>query len=310
MADVKFYIIIPTYNRFDKIKKAIQSVLQQIYDKYHIIIVDDHSDKNNHIQLEKYTNCNDRISYYYLPENRGHCYARNFALSKISELDSWIKYLDDDDLILPNCLKDIADYISNNKQINVLTTNFDILNEHDEMIKHIEPNYNIDSVFNGNLDTCCICHKYSLFKEIGGWDEFLYRMADDDFFFKYITNGEYGFLNKTTSIFYRTSDKSRVSNQTSNLKYVNYIANKYKFYYNKKCLIICDNKYVDDILNTEFNIESFIKFDINKKPSKDYDYLIYIKDFNILQDLYGELYRTKEDLIKIKNSMLIKNRLR
>ena len=60
MADVKFYIIIPTYNRFDKIKKAIQSVLQQIYDKYHIIIVDDHSDKNNHIQLEKYTNCNDK----------------------------------------------------------------------------------------------------------------------------------------------------------------------------------------------------------------------------------------------------------
>ena len=54
----------------------------------------------------------------------------------------------------------------------------------------------------------------------------------------------------------------------------------------------------------------YIKFDTNKKPSKDYDYLIYIKDFNILQDLYGELYRTKEDLIKIKNSMLIKNRLR
>ena len=102
MADVKFYIIIPTYNRFDKIKKAIQSVLQQIYDKYHIIIVDDHSDKNNHIQLEKYTNCNDRISYYYLPENRGHCYARNFALSKISELDSWIKYLDDDDFVILN----------------------------------------------------------------------------------------------------------------------------------------------------------------------------------------------------------------
>ena len=36
MADVKFYIIIPTYNRFDKIKKAIQSVLQQTYDNYQI----------------------------------------------------------------------------------------------------------------------------------------------------------------------------------------------------------------------------------------------------------------------------------
>ena len=75
-------------------------------------------------------------------------------------------------------------------------------------------------------------------------------------------------------------------------------------------MIICDNKYIDNVLNTEFKIESFMKFDINKKPSKDYDYLIYIKDFNVLQDLYDELYRTKKDLVKIKNSILIKNRLK
>ncbi len=308
MADVKFYIIIPTYNRVEKLKKAIQSVLQQIYQNFHIIIVDDHSQKSNSSEVKNFIKNNDKISYYYLSENHGHCFARNYALKMIKNDDCWIKYLDDDDIMLQNCLQDVNGFIQD-KDVDVITTDFKILDDNNNLIKIVYPNYLKESVFNGNLDTCCICHKYSLFKKIGGWDEYLYRMADDDFFFNYISNGKYDYLNKITSVFYRTKSHDRVSNQVANLKYINHIANKYS-YFNKKCLIICDNKYVDNILSTEFNIESFMKFDINKNPSNKYDFYIYIKDYDVLNDIFNHYYKTKENMFEIKHSLFIKNKLK
>jgi len=309
MADIKFYIIIPTYNRFEKIKNAIQSVLRQTYDNYHIIIVDDHSNEDNYMNLKKYIDNNDKISYYYLTKNMGHCYARNFALKQIIKLDSWIKYLDDDDVILPNCLQDIYEYIKENKNLNVITTDYNILDEHNNIIKCMHPNYNVESVFNGNLDTCCICHKYSLYQQLGGWDTKLFRMADDDFFFNYISNGKYGYLNKITSVFYRTNDKSRVTKQVSNLKFVKYIADKYA-YFNKKCLIKTEEKYIDSINNVEYNIESFMKFDINKKLTNDYDFIIMINDNDVINEIFQHYWKTKEKHFKIKNSLFIENKLK
>ena len=74
------------------LKKAIQSVLQQIYQNFHIIIVDDHSQKSNSSEVKNFIKNNDKISYYYLSENHGHCFARNYALKMIKNDDCWIKY--------------------------------------------------------------------------------------------------------------------------------------------------------------------------------------------------------------------------
>ena len=52
MADVKFYIIIPTYNRVEKLKKAIKSVLNQTYQNFHIIIIDNHSENKNILKIQ------------------------------------------------------------------------------------------------------------------------------------------------------------------------------------------------------------------------------------------------------------------
>lgn len=306
MADVKFYIIIPTYNRVEKLKKAIKSVLNQTYQNFHIIIIDDHSENKNSLKIQEFIKGNNKISYNYLLENKGHAHARNYGLKQIIEQNVWVKYLDDDNIIVPTCLEDINNFVKN-KKYDVITSNFKIISENG--IKMMYPNYNCESVFNGNLDTCCICHTIELFQKLGGWDEYLYRMADDDFFFKYIPNGNYGYCDKLTAIYYRTKDKTRVTNQVSNLKYVNHIADKYS-YFNKKCLIICNNEYIDNVINSEFNIESFMKFDINKIPSNEYDFYIYIKDYDVLNDIFNHYYKTKENMFEIKHSLFIKNKLK
>ena len=51
-------VVIPTYNRPELLKKAIQSVVDQTYKNYEIIIVDDSSIKNNEKILKNFNKKN------------------------------------------------------------------------------------------------------------------------------------------------------------------------------------------------------------------------------------------------------------
>lgn len=65
----KVSIIIPTYNRADVLKASVQSVLQQSYTDFELLIIDDGSTDNTDIVVES---INDkRIRYLKMSENKG-----------------------------------------------------------------------------------------------------------------------------------------------------------------------------------------------------------------------------------------------
>ena len=99
--DVLFSIIIPTFNRAILISKAIQSVIDQRYTNWELIIVDDGSSDNT---KEVVANFNDnRIKYFFkINEERG--IARNFGIDKAG--GDYISFLDDDDYYLPEFLEE------------------------------------------------------------------------------------------------------------------------------------------------------------------------------------------------------------
>lgn len=83
-------VIIPTYNRYELLKRAIKSLLTQSYCVDEIIVIDDgSSDTTANIQ-----NDFPNIRYFY-QENRGVSSARNLGISHSS--NEWIAFLDSDD---------------------------------------------------------------------------------------------------------------------------------------------------------------------------------------------------------------------
>lgn len=87
-----FSIIIPTYNRAHMIGIAIQSVLDQTYDDWELIIVDDGSADDTKEVIEKYSD--PRIKYIY-QENQERSAARNRGIREAN--GEWICFLDSDD---------------------------------------------------------------------------------------------------------------------------------------------------------------------------------------------------------------------
>ncbi|MCC7051501.1 MAG: glycosyltransferase [Bacteroidia bacterium] len=92
-----FSIIIPTYNRVDFITKAMQSVINQQYSNWELIIIDDGSTDNTEqsVQLIK-----DKRIYYTKIKNAERGAARNKGMDLAK--GDYITFLDSDDFLLPN----------------------------------------------------------------------------------------------------------------------------------------------------------------------------------------------------------------
>ena len=89
----KVSVVIPTYNRADKVGKTIESVLAQTFTDLEVIVVDDGSSDGTG-QMLKHA-FGDRIRYYF-QLNQGVSVARNRGIEEAK--GEWIAFLDSDDL--------------------------------------------------------------------------------------------------------------------------------------------------------------------------------------------------------------------
>ena len=94
-------IIMPSYNTAKFISKTIESVLEQTYKNWELLIVDDCSTDNTDEIVSKYDD--DRIIYLKNKKNSGAAVSRNKALKNAK--GKWIAFLDSDDLWLPEKLE-------------------------------------------------------------------------------------------------------------------------------------------------------------------------------------------------------------
>jgi GT2 family glycosyltransferase len=96
---MKISVVIPTFNRAYCIERAVDSVLNQNYKPYEIIVVDDGSLDNTRVMLHKYSDKVILINQ----KNKGVSGARNTGINKAS--GDWIALLDSDDEWLTHKLK-------------------------------------------------------------------------------------------------------------------------------------------------------------------------------------------------------------
>ncbi len=89
-------IITPSYNSSNFIEKTIDSVLEQSYQNWEMIIVDDVSTDNSVEIIQKYVNKDKRIKLIQLGKNSGPAVARNTSIKNAK--GKYLAFLDSDDL--------------------------------------------------------------------------------------------------------------------------------------------------------------------------------------------------------------------
>ena len=86
-------IIIPTYNRRNKLKRAIETVLEQNYLKWEAIVIDNYSNDGTEEMIRKFNN--PKIKFYKFMNNGVIAASRNFAIRKSK--GKILAFLDSDD---------------------------------------------------------------------------------------------------------------------------------------------------------------------------------------------------------------------
>jgi glycosyltransferase involved in cell wall biosynthesis len=99
-------VVIATFNRADYLPATIDSVLNQSFKDFELIVVDDGSTDDTRARLERYGT---RLKYLYQP-NGGASAARNLGVRHAKA--AWIAFQDSDDLSLPNHLASLYGYAS------------------------------------------------------------------------------------------------------------------------------------------------------------------------------------------------------
>lgn len=89
-------IIVPAYNSEDFIDETIDSVINQTYEKWELIIIDDCSTDATIDIINEYANKDSRIRLFEQEKNMGTAVARNTAVKKAR--GEYLAFLDSDDL--------------------------------------------------------------------------------------------------------------------------------------------------------------------------------------------------------------------
>jgi len=110
-------VVVATYNRCDFLAETIESVFEQRFRDFELIVVDDGSTDDTRKLLESY---GQRLRYYY-QENRGPSAARNLGVRHAR--GSWISIQDSDDLSAPDHLSRLYGYAQNHPDCGMVFAN-------------------------------------------------------------------------------------------------------------------------------------------------------------------------------------------
>jgi glycosyltransferase involved in cell wall biosynthesis len=123
-------VIIPAYNRADLLREALDSVLEQTYDDWETIVVDDASSDDTYEVAESYSRRDPRVKALKLDRNRGIAGARMEGIAAAGD-GEFICLLDSDDYWRPEYLeRSVAAYdeaSAAGRKVGIVSSNTDLL---------------------------------------------------------------------------------------------------------------------------------------------------------------------------------------
>jgi glycosyltransferase involved in cell wall biosynthesis len=127
---MKISIITPSYNQGFLIDKTIESVIKQDWEEVEYIVIDGGSNDETFQTVQKYEN---QIAHFISEPDKGQSDAINKGLH-ISKGDV-VAYLNSDDVLLPGALKIVAQFFSDNSDIDIVYGDCILINTEGKMIR-------------------------------------------------------------------------------------------------------------------------------------------------------------------------------
>ena len=213
-------VVIPTYKRAHLISRAIQSVLDQTYQDFEIIVVDDGSTDNTEEIVQNYKE--DRIRYIRHSVNKGAAAARNTGIK--ASRGKYIAFQDSDDEWFPDKLEQqIKVFDDASSEVGVVYSGFYRI-EADKKVyfpsdrfTQIDGNIHNELLKGNFVGTPAVLIKKECFENIKYFDENLRALEDWELWIEISKHYTFKYINKPLLCAYSTLNSVNL-NQNNMLK--------------------------------------------------------------------------------------------
>lgn len=187
-------IYMPCYNSSSYIKQSIESIIQQTFHDWKLVIIDDYSDDDTYDVAMKMKEVLPYISHYKFDPNQIEVYRReehagkigmikNEAIAKLPDCD-YICHVGSDDFIPNYCLQIFVDFMEANRDIGAACGNFECFDNKGKQWRY--PHVENSGEFNPDIMLSYMCmfpmrfYRKETIEAVGGYSNELSSAVDYD----------------------------------------------------------------------------------------------------------------------------------
>jgi GT2 family glycosyltransferase len=164
-------VLMPVYNTPEVyLRKAIDSVIAQVYGNWELCIADDCSTEPQvRAALEEYARKDPRIKIVFRSQNGHIAHATNSAMELVDA--PWIAMLDHDDALRPHTLAEIVLEINRHPNVQIIYTDEDKIDQNDlRYDPFFKPDFSLELLRSQNYLNHLTVHRSQNVRAVGGWD--------------------------------------------------------------------------------------------------------------------------------------------
>ncbi len=212
-------VIVPTYNRAERLRETLTSILGQTYVQYEVIVVNDGGEDVG--DLVASFNDKNNVHYVRHASNRGLAAARNSGLGVAR--GKYIAYLDDDDRFLPKHLEVLVSFLEQSQSQIAYTDAWRIVQskeegEYTETGRSVPYSHDFDPdklLITNYFPVLCLMHEKVCLEKTGGFDEILTTHEDWDLWIRLSRHFAFVHLKEVTAEFTWRIDGSSMTSRIS-----------------------------------------------------------------------------------------------
>lgn len=286
----KISVIVPVYNVDNYLERCLTSLLEQDYQDYEIIVVNDASTDSSLSICKLYAENSNKIKLINLKKNHGISIARNIGLKHCS--GQYVSFVDSDDYVNSNFLSSMHTIIKD-KKTDIVCCNHFYCWDNKNFFEIASPNRESQSL--SRLDFIQIVFTLKSSKKMGisfggfVWNKLFRRDLLENIFFEHTDGAE---------------DELFLSKVFSKISTIYYIGQPLYFYNLRQNSLSINNRFIIEHLKTRYQICNDLKSttDYEICGSALYQHLLniapcFLNNKNLtINDLvtYRQIYNTKD----------------
>lgn len=228
----KISIILPVYNGSKYICESLDSIVNQTYEDWELIIVNDCSTDNTLSVVEEYMLRDERIKVITNDENQKLPKSLNigFRLAK----GEYLTWTSDDNMFYESALQTMVDYLDVKTEYSMVCTDYECINSKGKVINTVADFDELKLLYR-NCVGACFLYRREVLDEIGEYDPSLFLIEDYDYWFRIVQSGRK--IGRISEVLY----KYRVHDMSLTSLQLNKVQLRLKEYQKSKIIYIIEN---------------------------------------------------------------------